>query len=82
MKRKLCVLLCAALALCLLAAGIAEGFDFTGMTLDELYSVRDALNARIRTRLHRIPPSNRHSLAALLTSSDMDSKRPSMNASS
>ena len=47
MKRWLCLALCAALALCLAAAGFAEEFDFSGMTLDELYGVREALNERI-----------------------------------
>ena len=47
MKRWLCLALCAALALCIPAAGFAEGFDFSDMTLEELYGVREALNARI-----------------------------------
>lgn len=47
MKRKLCLLLCAALALCIYAAACAEEFDFNSLTLEELYDVREALNQRI-----------------------------------
>ena len=47
MKRWLCLPMCAALALSIPAAGFAEEFDFSGMTLDELYGVRAVLNERI-----------------------------------
>ena len=47
MKRRLCLLLCAALALCVSAAACAEDFDFSGLSLDQLYGVREALNERI-----------------------------------
>ena len=47
MKGKLCLLICAVLALCALTAGYAAELDIENMSLEELLSLRDVVNARI-----------------------------------
>ena len=47
MKRWLCLALCAALALCIPAASFAEGFDFSDLTLDELYAKADYITLHL-----------------------------------
>lgn len=47
MRRRVCLLVCVVTALLIGAAGRAAQMDFSDMTLEELYTARELLNARI-----------------------------------